>query len=81
MPAWCSWLDQNSGGGPGFGGRLQDDGVAGGQRGQDAAGGDGVGEVPRRRHHDDTARFALHFAVHVGQQPLERPGPAAYQRA
>ena len=44
------------GDGDGLGRRLQDHRVTSRQRRQHAAGGDGVGEVPRRHHEDDAGR-------------------------
>ena len=50
-----------------LGRRLEDDGVAGRQRGEHAPGGDGEREVPRRRHDHDAER--LHAAVVRARRP------------
>ena len=42
-----------------FGRRFEDHGVARGEGGQDATGGDGIGEVPRWGHHHDPERMRV----------------------
>ena len=72
---------QHGRGGRRLGRRFEDHRVAGSQRGEHAAGRDGEGEVPGWGHHHHSARIAVHLAVYVGYQPLQRAGPVAYQRA